>query len=88
MHALCCGGCQPFVEPLSERELEVLGLLAQGLTNRETAGSLSVTLGTVKTHLNLSWPEMPIRSELRAKRCRIARGDDAKGRWSLSTVSD
>ena len=43
---------QPLVEPLSERELEVLRLLAQGLTNREIAEQLTVTLGTAKTHVN------------------------------------
>jgi LuxR family maltose regulon positive regulatory protein len=40
------------VEPLSERELEVLGLVAQGLSNREIAGRLFITVGTVKTHVH------------------------------------
>jgi LuxR family maltose regulon positive regulatory protein len=38
------------VEPLSERELEVLRLVAQGLTNREISERLCVTLSTVKGH--------------------------------------
>jgi LuxR family maltose regulon positive regulatory protein len=38
------------VEPLSERELEVLQLIAQGLTNREIGGRLCVALSTVKGH--------------------------------------
>lgn len=37
-------------EPLSERELEVLGLLASGKTNSEVAGDLFVSPGTVKSH--------------------------------------
>ena len=41
---------QPPVEQLSERELEVLGLLAEGLANLEIAQALSVTVGTVKTY--------------------------------------
>jgi DNA-binding CsgD family transcriptional regulator len=40
------------LEPLSERELEVLALLASGKTNAEIARDLFVALGTVKSHVN------------------------------------
>ncbi|BCJ48459.1 DNA-binding response regulator [Actinoplanes ianthinogenes] len=42
---------QPAAEPLSQRELEVLDLVAQGRTNREAAKQLFISEATVKTHL-------------------------------------
>ena len=39
------------IEPLSDRELSVLGLMAQGLSNGEIAASFSVSLHTIKTHV-------------------------------------
>jgi LuxR family maltose regulon positive regulatory protein len=41
---------QPLVEPLSQRELEVLELIAQGLSNREISERLVLALSTVKGH--------------------------------------
>jgi LuxR family maltose regulon positive regulatory protein len=38
------------VEPLSEREIEVLQLIAEGLTNQEIAARLYLSLNTVKVH--------------------------------------
>jgi LuxR family transcriptional regulator, maltose regulon positive regulatory protein len=40
------------VEPLTRRELEVLGLLAAGRTNREIAEELVLALDTVKKHVS------------------------------------
>jgi LuxR family maltose regulon positive regulatory protein len=44
------GKPQILVEPLSERELEVLQLMGQGLSGPEIADRLYVSLNTVKTH--------------------------------------
>ena len=41
----------PGAEPLSQRELEVLSLVAAGTTNREAAARLFISEATVKTHL-------------------------------------
>jgi DNA-binding CsgD family transcriptional regulator len=46
------GAPKPLDEPLSERELEVLTLLASGRTNAEIAKDLFVAVGTVKSHVN------------------------------------
>jgi LuxR family maltose regulon positive regulatory protein len=40
------------VEPLSRRELQVLGLINQGRANQAVADELYIALSTVKKHLN------------------------------------
>jgi DNA-binding CsgD family transcriptional regulator/ArsR family metal-binding transcriptional regulator len=44
-------GSESLVAALTERELEVLGLMAQGATNVEISGSLSISPHTVKSHV-------------------------------------
>jgi len=43
---------QPAVDPLTERELDVLKLVAHGKSNREIADELVVSEGTVRTHVS------------------------------------
>jgi LuxR family maltose regulon positive regulatory protein len=53
-------------EPLSERELEVLRLVAAGKSNREISGQLFVTVDTVKKHLTHIFGKLGVRSRTQA----------------------
>jgi len=53
-------------EPLTERELEVLRLVAAGTSNRAIAAQLIVTLGTVKKHLNNIFGKLHVESRTQA----------------------
>lgn len=57
---------QPLIEPLSERELEILRLIAAGMSNGEIAEKLVVTVGTVKWHLNNMYGKLDARSRTQA----------------------
>ena len=45
------GSGEALRQPLSGRELQVLGCMTQGLANKEIGSALGVTTGTVKTHV-------------------------------------
>ena len=53
-------------EPLSERELEVLVLLAAGRSNRQIASELFVALSTVKTHIKNIYGKLDVRNRTQA----------------------
>ncbi len=57
---------QPLVEPLSERELEILRLIAAGMSNTQIAEKIVVTVGTVKWHLNNIYSKLAVRSRTQA----------------------
>lgn len=54
------------VEPLTEREREVLTLVAEGKTNQEIAEKLFVRDVTVKTHLNAIFKKLKVKSRTQA----------------------
>ena len=62
----------PDVEPLTERELEVLRLLAAGHSNQVIAQQLIVAVGTVKRHVNNIMSKLGVQSRLEA----VARARD------------
>jgi LuxR family maltose regulon positive regulatory protein len=58
------------VEPLSEREREVLRLIAEGLTNQDVASKLYLSLHTVKVHARNIYAKLGVTSRTQA----VARG--------------
>lgn len=61
---------QHLVEPLTERELEVLRLLSSGKSNAEIAGHLFIAIGTVKAHTSRIYGKLGVRNRVEA----IAKG--------------
>ena len=57
---------QPLVEPLSPRELEVLQLIAQGLSNREISERLFLALDTIKGHNRRIYSKLGVKSRTQA----------------------
>lgn len=57
---------QPLLDPLSQRELEVLSYIAAGLQNREIADNLVVSLNTVKTHINNIYSKLNVTNRVQA----------------------
>ena len=55
-----------WIEPLSEREIDVLHLLAEGLTNQEIALKLHVSLNTVKAHTRNIYSKIGVNNRTQA----------------------
>ncbi|TYA09968.1 LuxR family transcriptional regulator [Paenibacillus faecis] len=56
----------PLIEPLSERELEVLRLIAQGLSNQEISERLFIALSTVKGHNRVIFDKLQVKRRTEA----------------------
>ena len=54
------------LEPLTDRETEVLRLLAEGKSNKEIAASLSISDNTVKTHVGNVFTKLDVQSRTQA----------------------
>lgn len=57
---------QPLVEPLSDRELEILRLIADGASNKEIATALVIAEGTVKNHVTNLLGKLGVTGRLQA----------------------
>ena len=57
---------QPLIESISERELEVLRLIATGLSNPEIAQELIIAVGTVKAHSSAIYRKLDARGRTQA----------------------
>ena len=57
---------QPLIDPLSERELEVLQLMARGDSNQEIADRLVITLDTVKRHVTHIFEKLGVHNRVQA----------------------
>ncbi|HLZ63376.1 MAG TPA: LuxR C-terminal-related transcriptional regulator [Ktedonosporobacter sp.] len=59
-------GMSSLVEPLSERELEVLRLIVAGCSNREIADRLVIAVSTVKWYVNAIYGKLQVESRTKA----------------------
>ena len=53
-------------EPLTARELEILGLMARGAANQDIAAQLCLSVGTVKGHINHILGKLAVRNRTEA----------------------
>jgi len=65
---------EPLAEPLSQRELEILYLIAAGLSNQEIAQALVVGAGTVKWHTNNIYGKLGVSDRAAAVATAMRRG--------------
>jgi len=61
-------------DSLTRAETVVLGLVDEGLSNRQISATLSITVGTVKCHLHRVYEKLPARNRTEAAQGRANRG--------------
>jgi two-component system, NarL family, nitrate/nitrite response regulator NarL len=59
---------------LTRREAEILGLVANGLSNKEIAGQLTITEGTVKNHVHNSLEKLHLSNRVQAAAFAVRQG--------------
>lgn len=59
-------GSEALLDPLSKRELEVLSLLAQGLSNKEIASKIFLSSETIKKHVYNIYQKLDVHSRISA----------------------
>ena len=64
----------PVREELSKREIEVLGLIARGCSNKEAAARLFISEATVKTHLLHAYAKLGVKDRAAAVATAFQRG--------------
>lgn len=57
---------EPLAEALTERELEVLRFIAEGLSNYDIATRMFVGVSTIKTHINHLYGKLGVKSRTQA----------------------
>jgi DNA-binding NarL/FixJ family response regulator len=68
------GDAPDILEPLTERELEILRLMVSGLGNREIAAALALSEGTVKNHVSSIFSKLAVSDRTKAVLRALAMG--------------
>lgn len=61
-------GAQTWIEPLSEREIEIVGLISEGLSNREISRELNLSVETIKWYNKQIYEKLGVSRRLQAVR--------------------